>query len=481
MQQAHRRWTVNSLTALKAHLSDEIIGLRHPRPSAARWPISRIRHDIAVFAASSLFAAAMTQVGRPNHRTWAWWAFAAYGIATLALLAGHRVGRCTEAYGGVILAVFVTTLALVCPLTQMAITGQGQEELTVVAQAAQRLLGSGSLYPVGDELARSVAQWDSAAYFPYLPVMAMLGVPSEVTARLWGLPVLSDPRLTFAALYLAAIAFVLRRNASRPGQWVILVASPLAALPLSCGGHDMPVVGALLVGLSLSKSDRPVASGVVIGLGCAAKPFAWPLMFTLAVVWFRRRERGAGLAFTGTACAVVATPLALVLIGSEKGLQGLLVHNYRFPAGLEPVESPAASPFPGHLLASYAPGGHLVALGLLGIAAVSLSVHLLLRPPRTEAGAAYFCAIGLTVATLLAPATRGGYLIYPLALFAFGYAIRDNDRESRAEADLVDAARHRQGRQAPRSQPPRPLPHRSRYKLALRGGIDSVLPRSRAS
>src|SRR5262249_20599011 len=80
------------------------------------------------------------------------------------------------------------------------------------------------------------------------------------------------------------------------------------------------------------------------------------------------------------------------------------------------VTSPAASPLPGHLLATTGHTGHLIAVGLLILAGVIIATLLVYRPPRDVASAAWYLIIGLTLMFVLAPATRFGYFIYPAAL-----------------------------------------------------------------
>jgi hypothetical protein len=96
----------------------------------------------------------------------------------------------------------------------------------------------------------------------------------------------------------------------------------------------------------------------------------------------------------------------------------------RYPAGLTDVKSPAASPLPGHLIAQLGPAGRAVALALLAAAALAIMVWLVRRPPRDAAQAADRAAVALLVAMLLMPATRFGYLVYPLALAGSAFALR---------------------------------------------------------
>jgi hypothetical protein len=87
-----------------------------------------------------------------------------------------------------------------------------------------------------------------------------------------------------------------------------------------------------------------------------------------------------------------------------------------YPAGLGEAGSPAASPLPGHLIAQLGPVGHGVSLALLAAAACALVAWLVIRPPRDPADVLLRTAVGLGTAIILAPATRWGYLVYPLAL-----------------------------------------------------------------
>lgn len=99
-------------------------------------------------------------------------------------------------------------------------------------------------------------------------------------------------------------------------------------------------------------------------------------------------------------------------------------NTVRFPLGLGLVASPAESPLPGHLIAAGLPGGPVAATGLLLAAGLAIAVWLIRRPPGTAAEAATACGYGLLAAIGLLPATRFGYLLYPLALLAWAPALR---------------------------------------------------------
>jgi hypothetical protein len=83
---------------------------------------------------------------------------------------------------------------------------------------------------------------------------------------------------------------------------------------------------------------------------------------------------------------------------------------------------------PGNLIARLGPAGHDVSLALLAAAGLAMAIWLVARPPRTSTGAAVRIAVGLTGALLLAPATRYGYLIYPIVLFGAAIALRQLDQ-----------------------------------------------------
>ena len=87
-----------------------------------------------------------------------------------------------------------------------------------------------------------------------------------------------------------------------------------------------------------------------------------------------------------------------------------------FPLGLSKYKTPAASPLPGHLLATTGMAGHWAAVALLVVAGLGFAVSLVVRPPADARAAAWRLALGLAVMFTLAPATRWGYFVYPIGL-----------------------------------------------------------------
>ena len=93
-----------------------------------------------------------------------------------------------------------------------------------------------------------------------------------------------------------------------------------------------------------------------------------------------------------------------------------LQNTVLFPLGLSAHKTPAASPLPGHLLATTGMAGHWAAVALLIAAGLGFAISLILRPPADGRAAAWRLALGLAVMFSLAPATRWGYFVYPIGL-----------------------------------------------------------------
>ena len=107
----------------------------------------------------------------------------------------------------------------------------------------------------------------------------------------------------------------------------------------------------------------------------------------------------------------------------------------RFPLGLAGVSSPAASALPGHILVSAFPGAHGPTWSVVGVVGVAVLVrHLMRRPPRDAAGVATLTGWVMLIAILLAPATRVGYLLYPINLFVWAWMLRRADDPASASA-----------------------------------------------
>jgi len=100
----------------------------------------------------------------------------------------------------------------------------------------------------------------------------------------------------------------------------------------------------------------------------------------------------------------------------------------RFPLGLAGVHSPAGSPLIGHVVVSLFPAIHRAfTVGVAGAGALALAYVLVRRRPDTPAGLARLVGWIMTVAILLAPATRVGYLLYPIDFFVWAWLLRGEE------------------------------------------------------
>jgi hypothetical protein len=187
----------------------------------------------------------------------------------------------------------------------------------------------------------------------------------------------------------------------------------------------MPIVAFLLLAMVLAQRRQPFASGLVLGVVSAMKFTAWPLAaLALFAARDRRGVRRPGLMVLGM--LVVAGPVVVPF--ALRGPWAFFDNVVLFPLGLSGVNSPAASPLPGHLLVTAFPFLHRVlplTVGFLGGAI--LAWHLYRRPPQTASQVCTLGAIVMAVITLLAPATRIGYLLYPINFFVWAYLLREAD------------------------------------------------------
>ncbi|MBV8464202.1 MAG: DUF2029 domain-containing protein, partial [Acidimicrobiales bacterium] len=202
----------------------------------------------------------------------------------------------------------------------------------------------------------------------------------------------------------------------------VLTVLPTAALPLSTGGDDMPVAALMLLGLVGLQRRRPLLAGLALGAASSLKFTAWPLVM-LAAWAATDRSRRRALAPYALGVAIVVVPvIAPFAIGNPSAFVDNVI---RYPLGLAGVSSPAASALPGHILIAIWPAVHrpyVIVAGILGLAL--LAVHLRRHPPTNAAAVATLTGWVMLVAILLAPATRVGYLLYPINLFVWGWMLR---------------------------------------------------------
>jgi hypothetical protein len=372
--------------------------------------------DLAFYGASLLFAVATALWSEfSGYRVWG--TIAAPGYLLAALCSAWLLCRCPtiSERARVAAAAAVVPFSLVAPLAVLLVRRSSgtawsmQPEVWVVERSALLMLTAGTPYRDTSALGRPPVADD---YMPYGPAMAVFGLPSALA----GEAACTDARVAFTLVSAVLVALALRQLGwpavpARAAQ--LIVACPLTALNSAVGGDDLPVIALLLLSLALSQRRSLAWSGAVAGLALSIKLTALPPLVILAASILVGTNMWALCRFAAAAAGVCAVIVVPVLAANPAAF---VEHVLRFPAGLAAARSPAASPLPGHLIASTGPTGHLTALALLGVAAVGVAVWLAVRPPKSTTDAALRAAVALGAATLLAPATRFGYLIYPAAL-----------------------------------------------------------------
>src|SRR6202050_3424294 len=283
---------------------------------------------------------------------------------------------------------------------------------------------------------------DYAGFLPYLPLMAVLGIPSEI----WPNNGLSDARIFFCLTTLVAgtlALYLCKANGRRKIRALqALVILPLASLPLSTGGDDIPVVAFLLLAMVLAQRRQPFLSGVVLGIASAMKFTAWPL--AVLALFAARGKRGERRPFTMLAgILVVAVPAIFPF--ALRGPFALIDDVVLFPLGLSAIPSTAASALPGHVLVTEFPSLNRALPFAVGIIlAVGLARHLYKHTPRTAWEVCSIAGVVMTVLILLAPNPRVGYLLYPVNFFVWAYLLKERaPRPARSDADELPVSDRR--------------------------------------
>ena len=309
------------------------------------------------------------------------------------------------------------------PLIWLAWRAPPTPDVRVVARSAVLLLQHGTPYLPAGHLASPIA------YDPYLPGMTLFGLPGAFDLD----GVAGDPRIWLCAVtgLLLVLAF---RVAGRPDAvyWgVFAVASPVLAFPLAVGVTDPPVLALICLALALlgrapgrwpahwpgaarRAGGGPVwAAAVTLGVACAMKATAWPALPVLAAMLAVRDGARTAIYFATRAAAAALGLTVLLAPAAAAGPAALVRSTMLFPLGLTAARTRAASPLPGHLLATLGPAGRLAALSLLLAAGLAVAASLLIRPPADPPTAARRLAVALTLLFTLSPATRFGYFQLP--------------------------------------------------------------------
>ena len=379
----------------------------------------RRRWLAGIFAVSAIWAILVAVFSSDHvHQIWGEMAAVGYGLALVIVLVLRHSRSVDIALGLSFVGGLIAPLGWMAAHSDSA-TGRGllQPEVWVVARSGISLLHQGTPYAGAALLAGTQ---NPNAYNPYLPVMALFGLPRAF----FDLGLLTDPRVWFGAVFLVIFWLALREGGARdPGRWAILVAaSPVIAFELAVGGTDVPMVAFLCLGFAYLWVRKPVLAGLALGIGASMKATAWPaLLVAIALLAVREGKRTVGV-FTLTAVGVVAVCVGPFVIGHPKAL---VENTIMFPLGLASVRSAASSPLPGHIIASTWPNaGHTIVVALLALAGLAIAASLVFKPPRSVPRAVMLLAVAMTLMFVLAPSTRFGYFIYPGALAIWLLAAR---------------------------------------------------------
>jgi hypothetical protein len=317
-----------------------------------------------------------------------------------------------------------------------------QPEVLVVERAGARVDAGRDPYQVIDRNGHILIHQRSLPiyelYYPYLPGMILFGFShgSKVEARL------TDARIQFLVFTVVVALIALSRlrpsTDARFRALQVLTVLPSAALPLATGGDDMPVVALMLAALVALQRRCPLIAGLAIGAASSLKFTAWPLAVLGGWAALDKRSHRSLLRYV-VGLLLVAGPVVLPV--ALRNPSAFVDNVIKFPLGLAGVASPAASPLPGHFFVTAFPGLHrpyVVVLAVIGLA--FLVRRLIVRPPSDAAGVARLAGWVMLVAIVLAPATRVGYLLYPVNLFVWAWMLQ---RAAVPEAPPDGAVRHR--------------------------------------
>ena len=404
------------------------------------------------------YAAVFAGLSGGRDRVWAIWAVCGYALGTL-LIWRRRTG----------LALAVSlALALVAPLIWNSVAFVLEDGIVVIHRSADLLLHHGSPYLPKQQLTSYLS------YNPYLPLMALFGLPHAAglhgfagNAGLWlaigSVVVLAAAFWVSAARVSSARVSAARVSAARVSSArvssarvssarvssarvssagvaapegperrklalrgaAIAIACPVIALNLAVITTDPPVLAFMLLSLALAAcpgASRTVWAGAALAAACVLKDTAWLAIPVMAAMYWSREGRRAAARFV---VALLAAALVLIAVLAPATLYrpaaaaAMIRDTVLFPLGLTKYKTPAGSLLPGHLLTSMGTAGHVLSVGLLGVAGLAVAGSLFIWPLRDVRAAAWRMAIGLTLMFALGPDVRFGYFIYPLGLLGW--------------------------------------------------------------
>jgi Glycosyltransferase family 87 len=391
----------------------------------------RRRWLAGIFAVSAIWAILVAVFSSNHvHQLWGEMAAVGYGLALLVVLVLRHARTADIALGLAFLGGLIAPLGWLAAHSD-ALAGRGllQPEVWVVANSGASLIHHGTPYT---DAALLAGTQNPNAFNPYLPVMALFGLPRTF----FDLGLLTDPRVWFGIVFLVVFWFALRHAGARDsGRWTVLVAAtPVIAFELAVGGTDVPMVAFLCLGFAFLWERKPLLAGLALGIGASMKATAWPALLVAVALLAVRDGKRAVVNFTLAALAVVAVCVGPFIVNHPKAL---VENTIAFPLGLAHVRSAAASPLPGHIIAATWPQtGHTIVVLLLALAGLAVAASLVFKPPRSVPRAVVLLAGAMTLMFVLAPSTRFGYFIYPAGLAIWLLAVwvgRKTDEEELGE------------------------------------------------
>jgi hypothetical protein len=399
--------------------------------------------DALLYLASAAFALCLLRFSPfVKYRAWAGFAAPTYvtgalGAVAVAVLARRSRRALARARLLIALALLIGTLAvpLAAEVWWRAERGASYapSEVVVTEVAARALVHGRNPYSVALTSPELVGRQPGIArHFPYLPGMALFGVPRALLpdtrwsdARVW--IALATVIVTGAALCRWRAPLELRIRLLQ----VLLI--PVGAAVLVAGGDDVPVLALCLCALVLFARGQRGGAAAAIGLAALLKLTAWPLLAALAIGGAARDpERPRAAALVAVPIVVVGGMVACVVAGASAFADDVLL----YPFGLTALPSPARTTTLGtvmvdRLTAAPVLLGRTEAIGAVIATGFAISAAIMCALVRVcklrPVGAAEIAAAAggiLAVLVVLAPQARLGYLIYPLDLLAWAALMR---------------------------------------------------------
>ncbi|HZB02244.1 MAG TPA: glycosyltransferase 87 family protein [Actinomycetota bacterium] len=410
---------------------------RGSEPRPRRTVSGRSRVDAAIYAASTVFAGVAWALADPLQRSWgrlAVWPYAIGALIAWTLLPLDPRRRR-------ILAVAVMTGATLLPVLWGVSRRSGDDpgasarsEVFIVEEATTALLGGRNPYEAEFHTGPLASRpMPTRTHVPYPPAMLAFGLPAAIA----GPGPLTDARVWFLVVSIVVTVAALRMMRSddegRLRSFQVLFVLPTGSMVLATGGHDIPVLAALLAAFVLTDRGRTDTAGVVSGIALAMRQTSILVIpFIVAAVPPGRRAR-----FVGMASIPV---LALVVPFLAWDPRAFVEDVVLFPLGLGDGRSSAQTPTVGSALLGLLPEAR-TPLTILLVLTIVASVLLLLRTGRsaTVDGAGARAAGAFAIAIALAPAGRFGYVVYPISLAVWAYAFARVDRRGGDDRDATTA------------------------------------------